>query len=62
MKYGYSSFKLEILEYCDTNNLLKKEQYYLDYLKPEYNVLRIAGSMLGFKHRESTKKLFVSHV
>lgn len=58
LKYGYSSFKLEILEYCDINNLLKREQYYLDNLKPEYNVLKIAGSMLGFKHSKHTKKLF----
>jgi NUMOD1 domain len=48
---------LEILEYCDTDNLLKREQYYLDNLKPEYNILKIAGSVLGFKHSESTKKL-----
>lgn len=58
MKYGYLSFKLEILEYCDINNLLKREQYYLDYLKPEYNVLKVAGSMLRFKHSEYTRKLF----
>ena len=44
LKYSYSSFKLEILEYCDINNLLKREQYYLDNLKPEYNVLKIANN------------------
>jgi len=58
LKYSYSSFKLEILEYCEPSVLIKKEQYYLDSLKPEYNVLKIAGSMLGFKHSEYTKKLF----
>ena len=58
LKYGYSSFKLEILEYCEPSVLIKREQYYLDNLKPEYNVLKIAGSMLGFKHSEYTKKLF----
>ena len=58
LKYGYSSFKLEILEYCEKSVLIKREQYYLDNLKPEYNVLKIAGSMLGFKHSEYTKKLF----
>lgn len=58
LKYGYSSFKLEILEYCEQSVLIKKEQYYLDNLKPEYNVLKIAGSMLGFKHSDYTKKLF----
>ena len=34
LKSGYSSFTLEILEYCDTDNLLKREQYYLHNLKP----------------------------
>jgi group I intron endonuclease len=58
LKYGYSSIKLEILEYCERNILIKKEQYYLDLLKPKYNILKIAGSMLGFKHSKSTKKLF----
>lgn len=58
LKYGYSSFKLEILEYCDINNLLNREQYYIDTLKPKYNVLKKAGSWLGSKHSESTKRLF----
>jgi group I intron endonuclease len=57
LKYGYSSFKLEILEYCDKFNLIEREQHYINMLKPEYNVLKIAGSNLGFKHSESTKKV-----
>lgn len=47
LKYGYSSFKLEILEFCDKKDVLKREQYYLDSLKPEYNVLKTAGSSSG---------------
>jgi GIY-YIG catalytic domain len=34
LKYGFSNFSLEILEYCNLEDLLKKEQYYLDILKP----------------------------
>ena len=49
LKYGYSNFKLEILEYCDPENLVDREQHYLNLLKPEYNVLKDAGSSLGFK-------------
>ena len=60
MKYGYSRFKLEVLEYCDKSNLIKREQYYISLLNSEYNVLTIAGSNLGFKHSESTKELFRS--
>jgi hypothetical protein len=54
LKNGYSNFALEILEYCDKSVLIEREQFYLDLLKPEYNVLKIAGSTLGFKHSEST--------
>jgi group I intron endonuclease len=52
---GYSNFTLEILEYCDSSDAIKREQYYLDLFKPEYNILSIAGSRLGLKHTEETK-------
>lgn len=54
IKYGYSKFKLEILEYCDPKDLIKREQYYLDLLRPEHNVLRFAYSSLGYKHTKET--------
>ena len=38
-------------------NIIKREQYYIDVLKPKYNILKLAGSSLGFKHKEETKKL-----
>jgi group I intron endonuclease len=34
IKYGFSNFSLEILEYCDKSVLLKREQHYMDILKP----------------------------
>jgi len=55
LKYGYSSFSLHILEYCNKEDLLSREQYYLDLLKPEYNTLKIAGSSRGFKQTEEWK-------
>jgi len=58
LKYGYSKFKIEILEYCDKEILLLREQYYLDLLKPKYNILTTAGSNLGFKHSEETLAKF----
>nr|YP_009945062.1 GIY-YIG endonuclease [Monilinia laxa]QOE17426.1 GIY-YIG endonuclease [Monilinia laxa]QYB19857.1 GIY-YIG endonuclease [Monilinia laxa]QYB19942.1 GIY-YIG endonuclease [Monilinia laxa]QYB20026.1 GIY-YIG endonuclease [Monilinia laxa]QYB20092.1 GIY-YIG endonuclease [Monilinia laxa] len=54
IKHGYSKFKLDILEYCDPKDLVKREQYYLDLLSPEYNVLRLAYSSLGYKHTKET--------
>jgi group I intron endonuclease len=58
VKYGYSNFKLEILEYCNINDAILREQYYLDNLNPEYNILEKAGSSLGFKHSEKTLNFF----
>jgi hypothetical protein len=57
LKYGYSSFKLDILEYCDPAVLIEREQYYFDNLKPEYNILKVAGSLTGFRHNEASIEL-----
>jgi group I intron endonuclease len=43
------------LEYCEPSLLLSREQYYIDILSPEYNILKVAGSKLGYKHSEATK-------
>ena len=55
IKYGYLNFSLSILEYCDKSDLLIREQFYFDELNPQYNILKIAGSSLKFKHSETTK-------
>ena len=45
LKYGYSKFKLEILEYCDRNDAVKREQYYIDPpLWVDPRALRALGS------------------
>src|SRR5579871_5079819 len=54
-KHSHSKFTLEIIEYCESNYLIKREQYYIDLLKPEYNILKIAGSSFGRIHTEETK-------
>lgn len=55
LKHGYSSFGLSILEYCSVENLVQREQYYIDTLKPGYNICKTAGSTLGKAHSEDTK-------
>lgn len=55
IKYGYANFSVSILEYCDRCDLTVREQHYLDKFKPQYNILKIAGSSLGFKQSEETK-------
>lgn len=58
LKYGYSSFKLEILEFCEPSVIIEREQYYIDNLSPEYNILKVAGSLFGYKHTiESIEKM-----
>ncbi len=37
--YGIDNFNL-IIEYSDRNNLAEREQYYIDNLKPKYNILK----------------------
>jgi len=47
-KYSESAFAFFILEYIeDSAQLLVREQYFLDMLNPEYNILPTAGSALG---------------
>ena len=60
LKYGYLNFSLDILQYCEKEkeNFISREQFYFNLLKPEYNVLEIAGSSLGFKHNEKTLAIF----
>ncbi len=55
LKYGYSNFKLEILEYITADKVFEREQYFLDLLKPTYNMLKYAGTLLGYKHSEASK-------
>jgi group I intron endonuclease len=59
LKYGFSNLTLEILEYCKEGiNPITREQFYLELLKPEYNILQEAGSSLGFKHSDETLEFF----
>lgn len=46
LKYGYAGFRLEILEYCPISIVLDREQFFIDKLNPEYNILKIAGVVL----------------
>lgn len=55
LKYGYSNFKLEILEYCDKTSTISREQYFIDSLKPDYNLCLKAGSSLGRITKEDTR-------
>ena len=64
--HTHSAFSLTILEYIDISNLsqeksrkliLEREQHYIDIFLPEYNILKFAGSPLGFIHSAETLAL-----
>lgn len=48
-KYGIDDMAFEIVEHCTRDNLLEREQRYLDTLNPWFNTYPIAGSPLGYK-------------
>jgi len=45
----------EILEECQPAQCIEQEQYWLDAIKPDYNICKIAGSTLGYQHSLDTK-------
>jgi len=55
-KYGESAFafiRLEQIE--DIEQLIPREQYYLDTLRPKYNIAPTAGSRLGVQCTDETR-------
>jgi group I intron endonuclease len=54
-KYG-EVFDVELLKECQSEELLYWEQYYIDTLKPEYNILPKAGTTLGCKRNQEFKE------
>lgn len=62
-KYGLSKFAFIILELfpdevnkLNNRELLDREDFYLKYLLPNYNILTEAGSSFGYKHTDLDRK------
>jgi group I intron endonuclease len=55
LKNGHENFSLTIFEYCEPEQCLEREDFYLSTEKHEYNILEKAGSPLGRNHSEKTK-------
>lgn len=53
-KYG-NDFIFFMVEECLIENLISREQYYIDSLNPWFNCSPTAGSQLGMKRSEETK-------
>jgi group I intron endonuclease len=54
-KYGKSDLIFIIIEPCLPEFLIIREQFYINKLKPYFNICKIAGSQLGIKRSEETK-------
>lgn len=59
-KYGEGSFVFEVLEKCEPEVCLEREQYWIDVYqscndKRGYNICPAAGSRLGAKHTDKTR-------
>lgn len=58
-KYGNESLVFSIVEYCEKENLLEREQFYINNLNcvtNGFNILSTAGSWLNHSHTEKSKK------
>lgn len=55
-KYGINDLLFIPIEYCPKEKLIIREQFYIDKLKPEFNILQKAYSTLGLIHSEESKK------
>lgn len=55
-KYGAEAFRFEILETCNLPELIVREQFWIDTLRPSYNLAPKAGNCLGVKHSEETRR------
>jgi len=61
-KYGADRFQFCVLEYCESDLCLVREQYWIDHYQAAdqrfgYNLSPTAGSPLGVRRSEKTKKL-----
>ena len=54
-KYGEDSFSFEVIETCAPELLIEREQHHLD-AGANYNVCLVAGSTLGRRHSEQTRR------
>lgn len=60
-KYGEQSFTFSVIEICDPSDCIKREQFHIDSEMAAnrdigFNLSVTAGSQLGFRHSEESKK------
>lgn len=54
-KYGEAAFEFKKLLVCAQADLIWFEQRAIDVLRPAYNICKVAGSVLGYRHTDEAK-------
>lgn len=55
-KYGEQAFKFSMLEECEPQLCVEREQVWIDRLNPKFNTAKVAGSSLGIKRSEDVRR------
>jgi group I intron endonuclease len=55
-KYGEESFEFEIIMVCPQEYMVKLEQWFINTLKPKYNIRKEASSNIGIKFTDPSTK------
>jgi group I intron endonuclease len=55
-KYGSENFIFEVIEYVDKSNLIIREQNWIDFFQPEYNIRKVAHNNTGVKWSTESRK------
>jgi group I intron endonuclease len=56
-KFGEKEFSFDVIERCLWHSLLEREQFWIDFEKPEYNIAPKAGGNTGIALSAATKRL-----
>ena len=57
LKYGWESFRFEVIEYCHESMLDDREVFHISLSKPEYNMTSGGTGCGGMRHSEETRAL-----
>jgi group I intron endonuclease len=57
LKYGHSQFIFDIMEYCNPEDIVMREQFYLDNFDFDYNIQAKANATPSRRHRADTLEL-----
>lgn len=55
-KHGSENFEFSVLEIVEPKYCIEREQFYIDNIKPQFNILIQAGSPLGYRHSDASRK------